>query len=168
MGSVAALSLVVGGVIGGIIGSSNTNNDTHAAAPTVTVEAAAPQVNPTIPATPDPVCAEWAPISNSYGAKLDEWSKSDATIPASSWSPEQRTLNLSVVPVLQASATDMRRLADKAEDPFLARLMRQQAMYEEAFVVRLPNYEPNDQVLWRASTDFAGAVRSTCLTVKPR
>ena len=54
------LSLVVGGVARRDHRIEQQNNNTSAAAPTVTVEAAAPQVNPTIPATPDPVCAEWA------------------------------------------------------------------------------------------------------------
>jgi hypothetical protein len=169
IGGTAAAALLLGGVIGSIIGSSNKDSvPAAAAAPTVTVEAAAPQVNPTIPAVPDPVCAEWGPISNLYGAKLAEWSKSDSTIPATSWSLEQKALNLGIVPVLQAQADELNLLADKAQDPFLARLMREQALYEKEFASRISNYEPSDQALWRAVADYAGAVRATCLTVQPR
>ncbi len=169
MGGTAAAALLLGVIIGSIMGSSNNSDSTtNSAAPTITVEAAAPQVNPTIPAVPDPVCAEWGPISNSYGAKLAEWSKSDSTIAATSWSLEQKALNLGIVPVLQAQADDLNRLADRAQDPFLARLMREQALYEKEFASRIPNYEPSDQALWRAVADYAGAVRATCLTVAPR
>lgn len=168
VGGAAAGALILGGVLGGIIGSSTSGRNAPSTPATVTVQAAAPEFDPTIPASPDPVCAEWGPISNSYGAKLAEWSKTDSTIPSSSWSPEQKALNLGIVPVLQAQADDLNRLADKAQDPFLARLMREQALYEKEFASRIPNYEPSDQALWRATADFAGAVRATCLTVKPR
>lgn len=169
LGGVAAAALVVGGVVGGIIGSSNNkDSNTSAAAPTVTVEAAAPQINPTIPATPDPVCAEWGPISNAYGAKQDKWAQTDAKMPASAWGPEQRALNMDMIPIIRSQAADMKRLADKAQDPFLARLMREQAMYEDEFASRLPNYVPSDQALWQAAIDYGAAVRATCLTVKPQ
>ena len=168
IGSAATLALIIGGVIGGLVGSkvSGTNNSGTPTA--VTVEAAAPQVSPTIPAAPDPVCAEWGPISNAYAAKQDKWARTDAKTPASAWSPEQRVLNMDMLPIIQMQAADMRRLADKAKDPFLARLMREQAMYEGEFALRLPNYEPSDQALWQAAIDYASAVRATCLTVKPR
>jgi hypothetical protein len=168
VGLASAVALIAGGVIGGIIGSSNKDSAPAAAATTVTVEAAAPQVNPTIPATPDPVCAEWAPISNSYAAKQAEWGKTDAKISATDWGPEQRALNINIIGVLRDQAADMKRLASKATDPFLARLLREQALYEEEFANRLPNYQPSDQVLWQAAIDYASAVRATCLTVQPR
>lgn len=166
----AALSLVVGGVIGGIIGSSNKNNNTSAAAPTVTVEAAAPQVNPTIPATPDPVCAEWAPIADAYAAKLKDWGSrsGDPTLPASKWTPEQRALNMASIPIMRDQVEDLKRLATRAKDPFLASLLRAQAMYEDAFIPRLPNYEPSDRPIWQAAYDFSGAVRAACTPVKPK
>lgn len=166
MGGVAAAALVLGGVVGGIIGSNNNNHPV--AVPTVTVEAAAPQINPTIPATPDPVCAEWGPLSNAYAAKQDKWAQTDAKVPASAWGPEQRALNMDMVPIIRSQAADMKRLADKAQDPFLARLMREQAMYEEKFASRLPNYEPGDQALWQAAIDYGAAVRATCLMMKTR
>lgn len=169
VGGAAATSLILGGVLGGLIGSSdNPGNKLASAAPTVTVEVSTPQVNPTIPAMPDPVCAEWGPISNSYAAKQSEWGKTDAKIPASSWDAEQRALWMEVIPVLRAQAAEIKRLADGAKDPFLARLMREQAMYEEEFASRIPNYEPSDQALWQAAIDYGSAVRATCLTVRPR
>lgn len=162
------LALLIGGVIGGLVGPKVIATNNSGTPTTVTVEAAAPQGTPTIPAAPDPVCAEWGPISNAYSAKQDKWAQTDAKTPASAWSPEQRVLNMDMLPIIQMQAADMRRLADKAKDPFLARLMREQAMYEDEFALRLPSYEPSDQALWQAAIDYASAVRATCLTVKPR
>jgi hypothetical protein len=170
IGGTAAAALLLGGVIGSIIGSSNKDSVPAAAAPMVTVEAPAPQFNPTIPVTPDPVCAEWAPIADSYAAKQKDWGSrgGDPTLPASTWTPDQVALNLGILPVLRDQVADLNRLADKAQDPFLAGLLRAQAMYEEAFIPRLPNYQPSDRPLWQAFRDFSGAVRAACITVQPR
>jgi len=107
-------------------------------------------------------------MSSSYATKQAEWGKTDAKIAATDWGPEQRALNTDIIGVLRDQAVDMKRLASKANDPFLARLLREQALYEEAFANRLPNYQPSDQALWQAAIDYAGAVRATCLTVAPR
>jgi hypothetical protein len=170
IGGTAAAALLIGGVIGGLIGSSNKDSAPAAAAPMVTVEAPAPQFNPTIPVTPDPVCAEWAPIADSYAAKQKDWGSrgGDPTLPASTWTPDQVALNLGILPVLRDQVADLNRLADKAQDPFLAGLLRAQAMYEAAFIPRLPNYQPSDRPLWQAVYDFSGAVRAACITVQPR
>ena len=171
IGGTAAAALLLGGVIGSIIGAGRTDSSpATAAAPTVTVEAPAPQFNPTIPVTPDPVCAEWGPMADSYNAKLKEWSmkSGDPNMPSSSWTDEQRSLNLGTIPVFQDQIVDLSRLADQAQDPFLAGLLRAQAMYVDAAVARLPNYQPSDQPLWRAAYDFSGAVRAACITVQPR
>jgi hypothetical protein len=169
IGGTATAALLLGGVIGSIIGSSNKDS-VPAAAPTVTVEAPAPQFNPQIPAAPDPVCAEWGPIADSYNAKLKEWSmkSGDPNLTSSSWNAEQRALNAGAVLVVTDQIADLRRLADKAQDPFLAGLLRAQATYGEAFILRLPNYQPSDRPLWMAAYDFSGAVRAVCKTVQPR
>lgn len=170
VGGAATAALVVGGIIGGLIGASGNDRKPATSAPTVTAEAPAPEFKPTIPVSPDPVCAEWAPIADAYAAKLKEWSarSGDPTLPSSSWNDEQRALNRGTIPVFQDQISDLRRLADKAQDPFLAGLLRAQAMYVEAAVLRLPNYQPSDQPLWQAAYDFSGAVRAACKTVQPR
>jgi hypothetical protein len=171
IGGTAAAALLLGGVIGSIIGAGRTDSSpATAAAPTVTVEAPAPQFNPTIPVTPDPVCAEWGPMADSYNAKLKEWSmkSGDPNMTSSSWTAEQRALNAGAVLVVRDQIADLRRLADQAQDPFLAGLLRAQATYGEAFILRLPNYQPSDRPLWMAAYDFSGAVRAVCKTVQPR
>ncbi|WP_235215993.1 MULTISPECIES: hypothetical protein [Mycobacterium] len=174
IGAAAAAALLIGGIAGGLIGYSTADQDnTTTAAPaptTITAPAKPAQINPTIPTTPDPVCAEWAPLADSYASKQSAWGQrgGDPTTPADAWTPEQRDLNLSVIPVLRAQAADMRRLADKAQDPLLQGLMRGQAAYEDAFAVRLANYQPSDRPLWQAAVDFSGAVRAACTAVAPR
>ena len=164
----AAVALALGGTAGALIGSSTDSSGTAASTPTVTVEAPAPQFTPTIPAAPDPVCAEWGPIADFYSAELQEWSEKSVSQPASTWNAEQWDLNRAFIATVREQISDMNRLAEKARDPFLAALMRAQAMYAEAFILRLPNYQPSDRPLWQASVDMSGAVRAACITVQPR
>ncbi len=77
-------------------------------------------------------------------------------------------MNLAAIPVLRSNAADMNRLAAKASDPFLASLMHAQATYSEAFISRIPTYQPSDLQLWQASVDMSGAVQAACVTVQPR
>lgn len=167
-GAIAAL--LIAGLIGGAIGAT-TNRHDQASPP-----AAAPQtitvtepLNPAIPTTPDPVCAEWAPLAANYHGRRTAWAKTDPDVPAAQWSPEQRQLSLSVIPVMREEAADMRRLADKAKDPVLKAMLQLRALYEAAYADRLPNYTPpEDQRLWVAATDFSNAVNSMCYVMGPR
>ena len=155
MVATAVGTLLVGAVTGGLIGYATGRSR---------ASAAEHPINATIAAVPDPVCAEWEAQSHAYEAKTEKWSKSDPSVPESSWTAETRALNMSMIPVLQAEAADMRRLADKAHDPFLASLMRAQATYEEAYAARVPNYQPSDDDLWQAASTFNDAVGAVCQT----
>lgn len=167
-GAIAAL--LIAGLIGGAIGATTNRHDqaTPPAAAPQTITVTEP-LNPTIPTTPDPVCAEWAPITTSYHEKRAAWRSVDSNIPASKWSDEQRALNMGVIPVMKAEAADMRRLADKAADPVLRAMLQLEAAYQDAFADRLPNYTPpDDERLWVAATDFSNAVNSMCYAIGPR
>ena len=53
-------------------------------------------------------------------------------MPASAWGPEQRALNMDMILIIRSQAADMKRLATRPGS-ILARLMREQAMYEDEF-----------------------------------
>lgn len=165
---IALATLVVGGILGGLIGAGNHSTPAAEPAPPVTVTAQ-PPLAATIPAKPDPVCAEWAPIQTDYHQQRAEWEKTDPAIPAAQWSSSQRKLSMDVVPVMRSEAAAMRSLAGKAADPELGVLMVLKAEYEDAYADRLPNYVPeNDSKLWVAATDFSNAVNSLCSATVPR
>jgi hypothetical protein len=95
---------------------------------------------------------------------LKEWSEKSVNQPASTWNAEQWDLNRAFIATVREQISELNRLAEKARDPFLAALMRAQAMYAEAFILRLPNYQSSDRPLWQAAYDFSGAVRAACVT----
>lgn len=155
----ALAALVVAGLIGGFIG----------AVIEVPVPAKSGQVEAAIPTSPDAVCAEWAVVNDNYLSKRAEWAKTDPTIPATQWTDKQRTLSMSMVPVLKANASDLERLGNEATNPVLKMTLQMQAMYMNLFAERLPNYTPpEDQRLWQASTDFGNASNSMCYAMTPK
>ncbi|GAT07638.1 uncharacterized protein RMCN_0771 [Mycolicibacterium novocastrense] len=156
-GAAAAAALIVGGLVGTLVSGSRSGDSQPP-------EAAQPvQFTPTVPAAPEPVCAEWSSMLDSYNDRRRAWAKAaDPSVPADRWPAHRRALTNEVIPVLEAEAADMRRLAEKAEDPFLAGLMTAQAVYEDEFVQRLPNYQPSDQRYWEAVISFSGGIRAMC------
>lgn len=173
IGAAAAGAVLIGGIAGGLIGYSTADQDnTTTPAPastTITAPAKPAQINPTIPVTPDPVCAEWSPITQDYLSKERDWAHgTDPHVAMAQRTPEQQALTRAVIPIMRDEVADMRRMAGKAQDPLLKALMQGQAMYEEAYADRLPNYQPSDDRLWVASVDFGNAVNSMCTAVAPR
>ncbi len=166
IGGAAAVALIVGGIAGGLIGAGTHNQTAAPPAAPVTVTAAAPTILATVPTTPDPACGDWARIVDEYNGKQAAWTKTDPSLSADQWSPEQRSLTLSMIPVMHAEAADMRRLAGQARDPYLAGLMSGQAAYEEEYAGRLANYQPSDHKFWDAVISFSGAVKAECTATR--
>lgn len=161
-----AVALVVGGVIGGLIGAGS--RDASSTAPATVTVTASPSIDVSVPASPDPVCAEWIPLADSYRAKRAAWVAIDPNISADRWTPDQRAANMAVIPTLRSEADDLRQLAERATNDLLATLMRSQAQYEDAYANRLPRYQPTDQRLWQAVTDFGNSVNSVCTVAGAR
>lgn len=162
------IALLVGGLAGFLIGKgAGSGHPIPAATPsTVTVPGPPQPVQPAIPAATDVVCATWALATNDYRTKEDDWAKTDPSIPASQWSPQQRAITLNVIPVLRQEAADLRGFAAKASDPTLRFLMQLEAAYQEAFADRLPNYTPpGDQLLWQAAINASVMINSQCYAV---
>ena len=68
---------------------------------------------------------------------------------------------MDVVPIMRQEASDLRGLAARANDQTLRFLMHLQALYDDAFADRLPNYTPpDDQRLWVAATDAGNMINA--------
>ncbi|WP_135454636.1 hypothetical protein [Mycobacterium sp. DL99] len=115
-------------------------------------------------AKPDPVCAQWQRVSAGYDGKQQAWVKTDHRVPASRWSPKQRSVTLAVVPVMRQEAAELRAFADKATDPLLAGLLRAQSRYVDNYAAKLPKFEPAQHANWTAATAMDAAVKAVCST----
>lgn len=161
----AAAAIVIAltaGLIGNAIGASGADHNPLPVAAPETITITETLQPPTIGAPADPVCQQWAPMADDYRAKLKEWVAIDPGIPASKWSVDQRAVNMRIIPVLREEVAELRRLAEQSHDELLSALLRSQAAYQEEYAQRIPAYEPGDQRLWQAVTDFGNAVNSLC------
>ncbi|KWX25217.1 hypothetical protein AFM11_07345 [Mycolicibacterium wolinskyi] len=171
VGATVIAAVLVGAIATTFFGPDDTGSTTAAPA-TETKPVPAEPVAPTvmhfaaIPAKADPVCGQWERASAAYGAKLQAWVKTDPRVPATRWSPKQRSVTMAVIPVMREEAAGLRQLADKARDPLLADLLRGQAMYESAYADRLPHFQPGDHALWKAASSLSGSVKAICSAVK--
>lgn len=168
IGAAAAIGLIGGGLAGGLIGytTADPRSETGTPAPaTVTETAPAPPpvaAEPVLPLRKDPVCEEWNKLADSYAGKQKDWARMDPQISSVQWPAEQRALALAVIPVLKAQAADARRLADAAQDEFLAGLLRAQSAYELEYANRLPTYRVSDDGYWRAVKALDEVIRQSC------
>jgi hypothetical protein len=169
IGATAVVALVVGGLTGGVMWPGKTSDSaipSTSAPATETVSASPIPLAPAIPTSVDPICAQWGPMNDKYRAQRVDWAKTDPSIPAAQWSPEQRSVTMGMVPGLRSEATDERALATRATVPVLRELIELRALYGDAFADRLPNYDPNtDKNFWIAVTDFGNTINSLCSAV---
>lgn len=113
---------------------------------------------------PDAVCAQWQRASAGYDGKQQAWAKTDHRVAAARWSRKQRSVTMSVIPVMRQEADELRRLADKATDPLLTGLLRAQSRYVDNYANKLPKFEPADHANWTAAIAMDGAVKAACST----
>ncbi|OBB14542.1 hypothetical protein A5761_17035 [Mycolicibacterium setense] len=115
-------------------------------------------------AKPDPVCAQWQRASAGFDGRQQAWAKTDHRVAAARWSPKQRAVTMSVIPVMRQEAAELRRLADASTDPLLSGLLRAQSRYVDNYAAKLPKFEPADHASWSAAAAMDGAVKAVCST----
>ncbi|MUL84735.1 MULTISPECIES: hypothetical protein [unclassified Mycolicibacterium] len=70
---------------------------------------------------PSPVCGDWETTLRQFQADTSAWLKTDPDVPGTRWTPEQRTINDEVAPVMQRLAARMTELGARTDAPQLAR-----------------------------------------------
>ncbi|MFV8052074.1 hypothetical protein [Mycobacterium sp. 48b] len=177
IGATTAAALLVGGVVAVTWSGHEDEQPTAGPAPSSAKPVPAEVVASTVTdgpgsrpaqafsaAKPDPVCSQWQRASAGYDGRQQAWVKTDHRVPASRWSPKQRSVTVAVVPVMRQEAAELRALADKATDPLLTGLLRAQSRYVDNYATKLPKFEPADHATWTAATAMDGAVKAVCST----
>lgn len=177
IGAATAAVLLVGGVVAVTVPGNEDEQAAATSVPPATKPVPAQVVAPVVldepgkrstqafaAPSPDPVCAQWQGVSGGYDSKQQAWVRTDHRVPASRWSPKQRSVTMSIIPVMRDQAAELRRLADKAADPLLMGLLRAQSRYVDSYATTLPKFEPADHANWTAASAMDGAVRAVCAT----
>lgn len=112
--------------------------------------------------THDASCADFVALIDRQNAVLRGWESTDPSQPASSWSAEQRRLNLAAAGVMKEDAEQTLAIADNALNATMVDLLRAYAAYAKAYSESVPEYSPDLNQLWKVATYLAGGVGAAC------
>ncbi|MGW4098424.1 hypothetical protein [Mycobacterium sp. NPDC004974] len=114
--------------------------------------------------TGDPSCAPWVPILNTLAAaqKTNNWGERDPAIPASVWSPEQRTQYQEVGQAMRTAADQTEPLIKLTTHRVMRQLYEQFMAYARAFAREIPTYTEPANALARTATQASNTLAKIC------
>jgi hypothetical protein len=115
--------------------------------------------------SPNPVCSDWQKTLNQFTADTIDWRTVNPDIPASAWTPDQKSVNDAVAPVMSASADTLEKLGQRSGNPTLQDFAVLAAQYRRGYVKALPTYTAADNYLEEASLYATGVVLGACNSV---
>lgn len=110
----------------------------------------------------DPICSDLQAASDQFFTDISAWLKTDPNIPAGQWSPEQKSLNDAVIPVIRQSADKLEELSKRTDNPALQDFAMLGAQYRRAYAQAIPTYTPADQHLYNVGLYSVGVVVEAC------
>jgi hypothetical protein len=131
--------------------------------PSRTAEVANPAHPTLLLDAPDPVCPDWAALGVKFNADIDAWTRTDANLAVGDWSPEQKALSETTVPVLKTSADDVEALGHRSSNPQIQDFATLYAVYLRAYVSALSTYTPPDVALYTTAMRTYAVVNEACL-----
>lgn len=113
----------------------------------------------------NPVCPEWLKVVNKFLADTEAWRSIDPNTPATELTQEERAINASVMPIMEAFATETQLLGNRSDNAVWADYATLSAQYRRAYVSALSTYTVADDYLQLAAGSVAGAISSACEAV---
>ncbi|WP_238390767.1 MULTISPECIES: hypothetical protein [unclassified Mycolicibacterium] len=120
--------------------------------------------------TDEPTCDAWNTILGKYSEAMDsvKWDDRDAAIPASAWTPEQRSMYESAEKAMTQAADQAVNLVKKTPHRVVRVLFEQFIAYTRAFVQRIPSYVSEDANIIGASNGAGDALANMCGAISYR
>jgi hypothetical protein len=114
--------------------------------------------------TEDPTCAAWTRVGNGLrDAELKVgWSDRDASVPATAWTPEQRTTFESVGRAMTSAADQTVSLAKATPHRVMRELYEQFIAYTHAFAESVPTYVPSSNEVAKVVDGLGGVLANIC------
>lgn len=112
----------------------------------------------------DSQCTDWQSTVDELNSDpaYSAWNKEDPSIPASSWSPEYKAENISVMPVLMRFADAYEKLARQNPNPTIQDFGILAAQYGRAFVKAIPTYTQADTNLYDVFRKIPAVITTAC------
>jgi len=117
--------------------------------------------------TEEPTCAAWNRIADAVVAKENEtgWRGRNASIPATAWTPQQRTMFQTVGGAMTAAADQTVVLVRQTPHRVTRELYEQFIAYARAFNDSVPGYTPVNNYLAGAADAIASALVNMCASI---
>jgi hypothetical protein len=112
--------------------------------------------------TANPICPDWASMVSTYDDETTAWLAIDPNVPVAEWTPEQKSINDAVAPVMSKNADEVERLGRKSGNPTLEDIAVLAAQYRRGYVVALPNYAAVDNFLAQSATYLVKIIDWAC------
>lgn len=112
--------------------------------------------------TQDPSCAAWLPIQTTLAKSQGAWADRDPSIPASSWTPQQRAQYDVVRKAYREAADQTMRLVKVTPHRVVRELYEQFIAYSRAYINAIATYTPDDDYLSGVATASSAALGYIC------
>ncbi|MFN3004002.1 hypothetical protein ACK12G_12150 [Mycolicibacterium wolinskyi] len=112
----------------------------------------------------DPIstCSQWIPAATKYSDATEPWIAVDPKIPSTEWTPEQRSIYDAVGQVMSDYANQIEELGRQSDNGVLEDIAVLSAQYFRAFVIAIPNYSSNDNLLAESARFLSGTIYWAC------
>ncbi|WP_131816348.1 hypothetical protein [Mycolicibacterium porcinum] len=115
--------------------------------------------------TEDPTCEAWGKISDGLVAAAPGWNDQDYSMPATDWTPEQRTLFEKKGASLTDAISSLNNITKQTPHRVMRELYEQYIAYSRAVINAIPTYSSEDNYIVAASNQLAGALNRICDSV---
>jgi hypothetical protein len=112
--------------------------------------------------TDDPTCSRWTSIANAIADQQSDWSNRDPSIPASSWTADQRRTFESMGDAMRRAADQTVALAKATPHRVMRELYEQTIAYWRAYADAVPTYSPVDDSLAIVAGSTGSAIGLMC------
>jgi hypothetical protein len=130
--------------------------------PTAGHDSADPSQPQRFVASNDSTCVAWTTREDQFIADTTAWANLDTKLTASEWTPEQRAIQQSVLPVLATMADDMESAGKASGNPVLEDFAVLGSLYFHAYVSAGDDYAGADSWLSYIGSRLNNSIASAC------
>ncbi|WP_237165703.1 hypothetical protein [Mycolicibacterium peregrinum] len=130
--------------------------------------ASADDTGPVSIITEDPTCAAWMRISQDYADRTNavNWGARDSSIPATAWTPEQRTMYETVGKATSEAADRTKSLVQQTPHRVMRELFEQFVAYAGAFTDVIPTYTAEQHNLSLTLNSVGLVLANVCASIE--
>ena len=116
--------------------------------------------------TEEPTCASWGPLADTLSAQEGNgWADRDPSLPASSWSAEQRNQHETVGRAMIAAADQAVALSKFTPHRVVRELYEQFIAYSRSYADSIPTYTPRDDHLAGVANSTSAVLTWICAAI---